>query len=603
MKSDITELITIRQYLLGHTTDEEELERIETRMMSDASFQAEVERVETELIEEYLDQRLDTANINKFETYFLASPQRKANFRFVLALREEAGEHAAKKARVSAAKARSRNTAQSSRGVFASDLFASGVFRLVMAGLLVAVVGGGFFWYFSSKGKVIEGLAALRSAYRDQRPTLARLSELEYAPLINTRGGGSAPEEVVARSKAGLLLISAAEETPGANSYRALGLYYASQGDFPTALEQFDKGAAFAPVNAQFYADHGAVLLETSKSFPGDQEEKRLRYLENALVKLDTALKTDPVYLPALFNRALCLQEMNSNAAAREAWQKYLQKDTSSHWAKEARDFLKVLEEKNSGAKTPAQVLNDFLLAYDRGDPEEAWKIAGESKEMVTGTMISEQLARGFLSADAQGAPNDAKHMLSALNFLGKLEKEKTGDVFFSELADYYSNTGTDERAILTQAQNLTSEAYELCLKSRHSEALGKFVESRKLFSRAGNTLEAAKTDCWISFCKADSLPDESLKNSDSLAENSRKKGYKWLLEQALLQSASTSIRLSRFSPAIRINKEALELARDTFDTYGRQKANAQLACVYTQLNETGPALRFSQKSLRENGT
>ncbi len=603
MKSDITESITLRQYLLGHITNEEDLETIETRMMSDASFQAEVERVETELIEEYLDRRSDTADIDKFETYFLASPQRQAKFRFMLALREEAGEHAAKKARVCAtAKAGSRNTSQSSRGVFVNDLFASGVFRLVMAGLLVAVVGGGLFWNFSSKGKVMEGLAAFRSAYRDQRPTLARLSELDYAPLINTRGGGLAPADMVARDKAGLLLISAAEETPGANTYRALGLYYASQSDFATALQQFDKGAAFTPVNAQFYADHGAVLLETAKSLPKDQDDKRLRYLENALVKLDTALKADPVYLPALFNRALCLQELNSNAAARDAWQKYLQKDTSSLWAKEARDFLKVLDEKNSGAKTPAQVLNDFLLAYDRGDPEEAWKIAGESKEMVTGTMISEQLARGFLSADAQGAPNDAKHMLSALNFLGKLEKERSGDNFFSELADYYSNTGTGERAILTQAQSLTSEAYELCLKSRHSEALGKFIESRKLFSQAQNTLEAAKTDCWINFCKADSDPEESLKNSDSLAGLSRKKGHKWLLEQALLQSASTSIRLSRFSPAIRINKEALELARDISDAYGRQKANAQLADVYAQLNETGPALGFSQKSLKENG-
>ncbi|HEV7645020.1 MAG TPA: CHAT domain-containing protein [Pyrinomonadaceae bacterium] len=601
MKSDITELNTIRQYLLVHTTNEEELEKIETRMMSDASFQAEVERVETELIEEYLDRRLDTGNIDRFEKYFLAAPQRQAKFRFVLALREEAGEHAAKKARASAAG--NRNTTQSSRGVFMNDLFASGVFRLVMAGLLVAVVGGGLFWNLSSKGKVIEGLTALRSAYRDQRPTMARLSELEYAPLINTRGGSSAPADMVARNKAGLLLISAAEDTPSANSYRALGIYYASQSEFATALEQFDKGAAFTPVNAQFYADHGAVLLETAKSFPGDQGEKRVRYLENALVKLDTALKMDAGYLPALFNRALCLQELNSNAAAREAWQKYLQKDTSSQWAKEAGDFLKVLDEKNAGAKTPAQVLNDFLLAYDRGDPEEAWKIAGESKEMVTGTMISEQLARGFLSADAQGAPNDAKHMLSALNFLGRLEKEKTGDNFFSELADYYSNTGPDERAILTQAQTLTSEAYELCLKSKHSKALGKFVESRKLFSQARNTLEAAKTDCWISFCKADSLPEESLKNSDSLADYSRKKGYKWLLEQALLQSASTSIRQSGFSPAIRINKEALDLARDISDTYGRQKANAQLADVYAQLNETGPALGFSQKSLRENGT
>jgi CHAT domain-containing protein len=602
MRSDNTESNAARQYLLGHIANDANLEAVEKQMLSDASFLAEIDRVETELIEDYLNERLDAASIRDFEAYFLAAPQRKVKLRFMLALRESAAEHLAKNA---AAARNAGHAVKHSRGVFMNDLFVSGAFRLVMAGLLVAAVGGGLFWLFASKGKVSEGLAALKSAYSGQRPTLARLSEWDYAPLISTRGGGPASADMVARNKAGLLLISATEEAPSANSYRALGLYYASQHEFPTALEQFNKGANFTPVSAQFYADHGAVLLETAKSLPTEtagSDEKRLRYLEDALVKLDTALKMEGAYLPALFNRALCLQELGSNAAAREAWQKYLEKDGSSRWAAEARDFLKILEENGVGAKTPAQVLDDFLLAYDRGDPEQAWKIAGESKEMVTGTMISEQLARGLLSADAHGAPNDAKHMLSALNFLGKLEKERTGDNFFSELADYYQRTGSSERRILAQAQALTSEAYELCLKSKHSDALAKFTESRKLFSQAQNSLEAAKTDCWISFCKADSDPVESLKISDALARRSREKGHKWLLEQALLQSASTSIRQSKFSPAIRINKEALQVAGETFDTYGRQKAYAQLADVYAQLNERGNALGFSQKSLNENG-
>jgi CHAT domain-containing protein len=601
MKSGFADFHKLRKYLLGEITDALELESIEKKMLSDGLFLAEIDRVEAELIEEYRNEMLNSGEKKNFEKYFLAAPERKEKFRFMLALEESAAEYAAAKAKAEAAK--EFNGQKKYRASFIHGLFASGALKFVSFGILVLCAGAGL-WYFAGSDRVSQGLAELRTAYLKQRPTEARLSALDYAPPLNTRGGGTEQAEIdtTALDSAGLLLTAAVKEKPGVDSHRALGLYYASLRNFNKALAQFELGAAFDPAGAAFYADYGAVLLETARTGPNESAEKRVRHLEDSLSRLDKALEIDSGFLPALFNRALCLEEMNP-AAAREAWKKYLEKDPSSKWAREAQEHLKALDEKATGAKDPPQVLSDFLRAYESGNEVEAWKIAGESKEMITGTMISEQLTRGLLSAAAQGTPKEADRMLSAFIFLGRLEKENAGDNFFSELADYYRQTAPNDRAKLNRAQTLTMEGYALCGKGAYREALAKFTESRKIFAETRNPLEAAKTDYWISYCKAEGNAEESLKLSRTLADYSRARSYKWLLGQALTQSAATYIRQSKFSPAIRNNKEALKIARETSDAYNIQKASNQLTDTYSQLNEAAGAFENSQNSLRESGT
>jgi CHAT domain-containing protein len=606
MKSNLN-FHKLRQYLLRDLADEAETENIEQAMLADPFFLAEVERAETELIENYLDRDLSAPDRKRFETYFLIAPERQEKVRFLLALRELSARHAEEKvfAGASAKTAKALHAPKRSRGVFLNDFFRSGFFKFAAMGLLtIVVLSGGMFWYLSSSSnKVNEGLVALNLAYKGQRPTEARLTGLDYAQAVSTRGGGEVPADLDQRSKAGLLLIAAKEENPSADAYRALGLFYASLHQFDSALTQFDKGGEYHPVDPRFFSDHGAVLLEKARSFSSDQADKRTPLLENSIAELNKALERDPSFLPALFNRALCLEEMRSNAPARDAWQKYLDKDASSAWAKEARDHLRKFADQSSTLKTPDLALSDFLAAFDRGDPREAMRIAGETKEMITGMMISDQLTRGLLSADAQGAPKDAERMLSALNFLGKLEKENNDDSFFLELAAYYQRTTGGRRAQLNEAQNLLLEGYGLCLHGDLSQALPKFTAAQKQFANAGNTAEALKTAYWISYCEQRVHIEKSAPIAEDVARQSEQKQYRWLQEQALLQSASAYISQSNFSAAIRANTKALDIAQKTLDRYGTQKSYTQLADVYSQLNDRAPALENVQAGLREQGT
>jgi tetratricopeptide (TPR) repeat protein len=63
----------------------------------------------------------------------------------------------------------------------------------------------------------------------------------------------------------------------------------------------------------------------------------------SALSAVDAALLLDPVYLRALYTRALALERLGRGDAARAAWQAYLELDDTSAWAEEARAHLRDL--------------------------------------------------------------------------------------------------------------------------------------------------------------------------------------------------------------------------------------------------------------------
>jgi tetratricopeptide (TPR) repeat protein len=67
---------------------------------------------------------------------------------------------------------------------------------------------------------------------------------------------------------------------------------------------------------------------------------QRPSLLPEALAAADRALRLDPKSAEALFNRALILEHLGQTGEARKAWLRYLEVDSSSSWATEARAHL-----------------------------------------------------------------------------------------------------------------------------------------------------------------------------------------------------------------------------------------------------------------------
>jgi tetratricopeptide (TPR) repeat protein len=194
-----------------------------------------------------------------------------------------------------------------------------------------------------------QGLVALNNAYNRERQIEARLSELNYAPLPNQRGG-TPRVDYVQKELANRLLLKAATEKPTAQSYRALGQYYLAEREFDKAIDQFNAALALDPNDAKSHINLGAALLEKGKLNAGKPEASPgVQVFSRSLEHLNKGLQLDNTSLEGYFNRALAYQYMMLPRDAEAAWKEYLQKDPNSSWAEEAKRNLKSLEE----AKNP----------------------------------------------------------------------------------------------------------------------------------------------------------------------------------------------------------------------------------------------------------
>ncbi|HUS09452.1 MAG TPA: hypothetical protein VMZ30_03215 [Pyrinomonadaceae bacterium] len=72
---------TIREYLLGGPS-QEDLSRVEKRLLTDNAFYEELVIGEDELIDQYLNDTLSLSERQSFETHFLAAPERQKKLRF-----------------------------------------------------------------------------------------------------------------------------------------------------------------------------------------------------------------------------------------------------------------------------------------------------------------------------------------------------------------------------------------------------------------------------------------------------------------------------------------------------------------------------------------
>lgn len=472
-------------------------------------------------------------------------------------------------------------------------------YKIAFGALVLFAVGFAAWQVFYQRSDVDEGLTALRVAYRNQRPVEARISGFDYAPLVATPGGERGAISHADASRAQRLLFDAVHHRPGADSHHALGQLYLAQREFDKAIAEFNEALKTTPRNAFLHNDLGAALLEMAKTAPPEGGDESFETLAESLKHLEEALTLGSDLPTALFNKALCLQQMMVPGQAREAWQSYLRADPESPWVEEARRNLRQLGEQQSVAQTPAQVLESFMAAYRHQDEQQAWQVVSRNREMITGKMIPLHLIKKLAEARDQGRREEAAAVLPALIYAGWLEKEKTGDPYFEELARYYVSIGHDKYALLAEAQAEMTAGYALCQEAQYGEALEHFLRARGLFAKAGDALEVKLVDYWIAYCycQTDKI-HESLKLFNALADYSRKSNYKWLLSQALCWIANCYDLLGDHSRSIAYDQQALALAEALEDTYNQQKILTQIGLQYTRLGRPRQALAYNRRSL-----
>ena len=585
MNESLEDQVIIRHYLLGMLGDKEKMRQIEKKTLIDDDFSETLSIAEDNLIEEYLDDELMEAERKHFTRHFLPVPENRRKLQLIQNLRQ------------AATKAKSIPNIVEKKASFFDwrKLFFMPAFRFAALALIIFGLGVGIWRIAFYQSDVDRGIAELRIAYRGQRPIEARSSaNFEYAPLTETRGAPAKITDEKAYRRAELLLL----EASNARASHALGLLYLSDKKFDEAINEFNTALSANPSDSRIHGDLGAAYFEKAKQdADAGRNDESAKNLALSLKSLNRALEIDGAQLESLFNRALVLEKLGADDQSRKAWQKYLEKDTVSAWANEARSNLESLNKRDREPKDKSQILQEFLDAYQTRDDARAWEIISQTKELISNVMIQPQLELMFLEASGQNRTPDAEHILSALQYVGELEKKNGGDVYFSELADFYRRSG--QRPLLLNAHQELRKGYDLIIKLDFKQAVETLQNAKKMFQDAGNEWESNVAEYQIAYCLSrDNQIEESNKRLLELSKTAEQRSHKWIQVLADGWVGETYFFLGESSKAAAYNQKSLALAEQISDNYNVHRITVQLMEEARGIGEEKRALFFTYRNL-----
>ncbi|MDQ3818242.1 MAG: CHAT domain-containing protein [Acidobacteriota bacterium] len=588
---------SLKSYLLGELSQEEARRLLEERILTDDAFFEELLIAEDELIDDYLKNALTDEEKSRFEDHFLLTEERRRKLKFARALKKYVSEEtfeATEKAPAIVLKP--QHTSRLS-AFFGSPL------RAVAAVLILAALGAGFWRLFLYQSDVMKGMLALKSAYREQRPTEARITGFDYAPLGQTRGGESTRVDNASLSRAERYLKDAADDHPGADSFHALGRYYLAEQRFDQAIEQFKKALKTKPDDAQLRADLGAAFLEKGKLDKLNKEEgKGAEDFAESLEHLNRAIELNPTQLEAVFNRALSHMYMGLAEEARADWRLYLEKDPNSSWANEARQYLKQIESeedrKSKVSQNKEQLLQDFLNAYRTGDEESAWQIISLNRD-VSGGSVENALLDAYLQARSEGREDAAQDKLRALSFAAQLELNRAGDHFLSDLTAFYRTATQPRQAQIIEARRLMTFGHKKLNDNDPESALDYYWKAQRIFNLAGDEGESVYAEYPLGHAQLlNHRSETSLSIFRRVARSAESKHYEWLYAQALNALANVQIGLNDYSTAIDNSNRSREISERINDLSGLMKTADQLAIEYTRLGNYHKAIEEQERGL-----
>jgi CHAT domain-containing protein/tetratricopeptide (TPR) repeat protein len=594
----------LRLYLLGMLPLGEE-NRVEEWLLSLPEHLERLLVVEEELIDSYIYDELPPPERAQFEGYFLSTPEQREKLRLATAMRRHAMKTEVGRAgqtRVAAHPAR-LSLAWRLRGL-------TPAWGLAAAGLAV-VFGVGIWLNFFKRSEIDQGLIALNRAYQASRPLEARIYGFDYARWDDTRGGrgqdkpgASESVDQVALDRAAKLLLGAVYERPDPTSQAAAGRYYLAGGEFDKAIAQFEAAIRSAPNDAALHSDLGTALMEKGKL--GSESGGNMELFGRSLERLNLALELDETALQALFNRALLYQRMNLPSQAKADWLKYLEKDPRSRWAEEAKENLRLLEERKTQAAPFEETFQVVLAASQTGDAEAAWQVLSRSRER-TGNSVCQKLIDDYLNAALNGRAAEAAERLRLLAFTGEVEVRRSGDPFIRDLARCYKLAAASKLPFFAKARAAFKAGHKYFDSSEFDLAQAQYEQARRQFAFLGDGCEAALAEFWLGFCFVRMPTKEHLEQGLTLLERlsglAGDAGYLWLRAQALNCIADAHTSNNEFTQAINYANLSQELAERIKDVALTLRNLQVIVSTRTKLNQHAEALRLSQQafSLMEN--
>lgn len=195
--------------------------------------------------------------------------------------------------------------------------------------LVIAVAASFLLWRRSPVDRLV------RLAPADARIIEARLSGgFRWAPYRGPERERESAADAQSLKLAGVAgdLVDDAAHDPNTRHAAGIALVLIDHPDDGIGLLR--SAAVTSPNDARVWNDLAAAESAAALRFG------RPSLYPQALADADHALRIDPNFAEALFNRALALEHLGLTQQARAAWERYLRADGTSPWAVEARQRL-----------------------------------------------------------------------------------------------------------------------------------------------------------------------------------------------------------------------------------------------------------------------
>src|SRR5437773_9072094 len=264
-------------------------------------------------------------------------------------------------------------------------------------------------------------VAQLAEAMGNRRFVEPRLTGgFRHGRLITMRSGET-PHGLDAESPAVLGAVARireqAEGDVSPESLGALGVTYLVSGDVAAAVKSLESATAQKPDDPQLLSDLAAAyLVRAAQSDEPADIPKALESAERAI-----ALKDPPP--EAYFNRALALERLHLVDAARKAWGDYLERDSSSEWADEARQHLEALPK---SSRSSAEEDKSRVRAAIEAGSDAIDHLTDESPSLVR-EYFEDELLPAWADAHLVGSP-DATVLRERARLVGEALTRTTTD-------------------------------------------------------------------------------------------------------------------------------------------------------------------------------
>jgi tetratricopeptide (TPR) repeat protein len=196
------------------------------------------------------------------------------------------------------------------------------VWGALAAALVISVVSVWVVRQQSSEPKSASEIVQL--LLKDKRPFEARLADEPHHPILRTRGTDD--------SGVSYGLLAGEMTRLSANSHE-MGRFHLLQKEFSRAIPYLENAEREVGASAAVHNDLGVAYLENGNAAQFEKAEQEFLH----------ATREDASFATAVFNLALFYERINATDRATAQWKRYLELDSESDWAKEARGRLQAI--------------------------------------------------------------------------------------------------------------------------------------------------------------------------------------------------------------------------------------------------------------------